>query len=86
MYSSRRGAPGGPKSATVSITSLRVAGENNIGRFIFSLIPRLFIIKKKTQPGNLSEFKLLTSAALQLGVLIRFQNGSRDSCRISIGS
>ena len=85
MYSSRRGAPGGPKSATVSITSLHVAGENNIGRFIFSLIPRLFIIKKK-QPGNLSEFKLLTSAALQLGVLIRFQNGSRDSCRISIGS
>ena len=29
MYSSRRGVPGGAKRAT----SLRVAGENNIGGF-----------------------------------------------------
>ena len=33
MYSSRRGAPGGAKSASVCITSLRVAGESNIGGF-----------------------------------------------------
>ena len=34
MYSSHRGAPGGAKNATAScITSLRVAGENNISGF-----------------------------------------------------
>ena len=33
MHSSCRGAPGGAKSATAYITSLRVAGENNIGGF-----------------------------------------------------
>ena len=37
-------------------------------------------------PGNLSKFKLLTSVALELAVPIRFQNASRDSCRISIAS
>ena len=42
-----------------------------------SLVPR---------PGNLNESKLLTSAALGLAVPIRFQNASRDSCRISIAS
>ena len=31
---------------------------------------------KKNRPGNLSEFKLLTFAALQLVVPIRFQNAS----------
>ena len=46
MYSSRRRVSGGAKSATACITSLHVAGENNIGRFIFSPVPRLFIIKK----------------------------------------
>ena len=45
---------------------------------LFSLVPRPFINKKR--PGNLSEFKLLTSAALELAVPIRFQNASRDSC------
>ena len=30
MYSLRREAPGGPKSATACIMSLRVAGENNM--------------------------------------------------------
>ena len=44
------------------------------------------LIKIKKWPGNLSEFKLLTSAALQLAVSIRFQNTSRDSCSISIAS
>ena len=33
MYSLRRGAPGGAKSTTACITSLHVAGENNIGGF-----------------------------------------------------
>ena len=34
-------------------------------------------------PGNLPEFKLLTSTALEFAVSIRFQNGLCDSCRIS---
>ena len=52
-----------------------------------SLVPRPFInLKKKKRPGNLSEFKLLTSAALELAVPIRFQNASRDSCGISFAS
>ena len=42
--------------------------------------PGRLLIEKK-QPGNLSEFKLLTFAALQLAVAIRFQNALRDSCR-----
>ena len=46
-----------------------------------SLVPRPFITKQKG-PGNLSEFKLLTSTALLLAVPIRFQNALRDSCRI----
>lgn len=33
MYSSHRGAPGGAKSATAWITSLHVAGENNLAVF-----------------------------------------------------
>ena len=33
MYSLHGGAPDGAKSATVCITSLHVAGENNIGGF-----------------------------------------------------
>ena len=33
MHSSGIGAPGGAKSATECIMSLRVAGENNIGGF-----------------------------------------------------
>ena len=38
----------------------------------------------KKRPGNLSKFKLLTSAArLELAVPIRFRNASRDSCGIS---
>ena len=45
-----------------------------------SLVSRLL----KKRPGNLSEFKLLTSAALELAVPIRFQNASRDSCGISL--
>ena len=40
----------------------------------------------KKRPGNLSEFKLLTSAALELAVPIRFQNASCDSCGISFAS
>ena len=35
MYSLHRGVQGGAKSATACITSLHVAGENNIGRFLF---------------------------------------------------
>jgi len=50
-----------------------------------SLVPRPFINSKK-RPGNLSEFKLLTSAALELAVPIGFQNASRDSCGISFVS
>ena len=45
--------------------------------------PGRSLIKKK-RPGNLSKFKLLTSAALELAVPIRFQNTSRDSCGISL--
>ena len=48
-----------------------------------SLVPRLFI---KKRPGNLPEFKLLISAALELAIPIRFQNASRDRCSISIAS
>ena len=40
----------------------------------------------KKRAGKLSKFKLLISAALELAVSIRFQNASRDSCRISIAS
>ena len=43
--------------------------------------PGRLLKEKKKQPGNLSEFKLLTFAALQLAVAIRFQNALRDSCR-----
>ena len=48
-----------------------------------SLVSRPFINLKKW-PGNLSEFKLLTSAALELAVPIRFQNAPHDSCGISL--
>ena len=37
-------------------------------------------------PGDLPEFKLLTSSALELAVPIRFQNTSHDSRRILISS
>ena len=36
------------------------------------------------RPGNLPEFKLLTSAALESAIPIKFQNASRDSCRIQL--
>ena len=50
--------------------------------YIPSIVPR----PVKKRPGNLSEFKLLNSAALELAVPIRFQNTSRDSYRISFAS
>ena len=36
------------------------------------------------RPGNLPGLKLLTSAALELALHFKFQNVSRNSCRISI--
>ena len=56
--------------------------QRNPVPYIPSIVPRPF----KKWPGNLSEFKLLTSTALEWAVPIRFQNTSRDSCRISFVS
>ena len=57
--------------------STRVPVQSNLASY-----PGHSFINKK-RPGNLSEFKLLTSAALELAVPIRFQNASRESCGIS---
>ena len=52
--------------------------------YMLASYPGRSLIKKR--PGNLSEFKLLTSAALELAVPIRFQIASRDGCGISFAS